>query len=75
MPMIMYFWLNYSDKNKTRWKDSRCCGKHPFFVWLVNYLFLLSDSTQIDNNKYLDSLETTKILIVSTEQQMCKLLA
>ena len=34
--------------------------------------FLLSECTQIDDNEYLESLETTTELIVSTKEQMCK---
>ena len=34
------------------------------------YLFLLSDGNQIDDNEYLESLETARELIASTEEQM-----
>ena len=37
------------------------------------HLFLLSDGTQSNDNKYLQSLETNTELIVSTEEQMHKL--
>ena len=38
------------------------------------HLFLLSDGTQIDDNEYLESLENGTELIVSTEEQIQKLL-
>ena len=38
------------------------------------HLFLLSDGTQIDDNKYLSSLENGTELIVCTEEQIQKLL-
>ena len=37
------------------------------------HLFLLSDSTRIDNNEYLGSLENGTELIACTEEQMQKL--
>ena len=37
-------------------------------------MFLLSDSTQIDDNEYLSSLENGTELIVCTEEQIQKLL-
>ena len=54
---FMYFWLNFSNKNnhleRILWK---------FFVWLVQYLnlisFILSDSTLIDDDEYLESLKS-----------------
>ena len=38
------------------------------------HLFLLSDGTRIDDNKYLSSLENGTELIVCTEEQIQKLL-
>ena len=38
------------------------------------HLFLLSDSTRIDNNEYLSSLENGTELIVCTEERIQKLL-
>ena len=38
------------------------------------HLFLLSDSTRIDDNEYLSSLENGTELIVCTEEQIQKLL-
>ena len=38
------------------------------------YLFLLSDGTRIDDNKYIESLENGTELIVCTEEQIQKLL-
>ena len=37
------------------------------------HLFLLSDGTQIDDNKYLESLENDTELIACTEEQIQKL--
>ena len=37
------------------------------------HLFLLSDGTRIDDNEYLESLETTTELIICTEEQLQKL--
>ena len=37
------------------------------------HLFLLSDGNQIDDNEYLESLETARELIASTEEEMQKL--
>ena len=38
------------------------------------HLFLLSDGTRIDDNEYLESLEDATELIVSTDEQIQKLL-
>ena len=54
---FMYFWLNFSNKNnhleRILWK---------FFIWLVKHLnlmsFILSDSTLINDNEYLESLKS-----------------
>ena len=39
----------------------------------IFHLFLLSDGTRIDDNKYLSSLENGTELIVCTEEQIQKL--
>ena len=76
----MYFWLNYCDKNHVE--------RIPVGVENIDHLFnmgneiteadtlhlfLLSDGTRIDNNKYLSSLENGTELIACTEEQIQKL--
>ena len=76
---VMYFWLNYCDKNHIE--------RIPIAVKNINHLFnmaseiieadrlqlfLLSDGTQIDDNEYLESLENSIELIVCTEEQNCR---
>ena len=78
---FMYFWLNHCDGNHIK--------RIPIAVKNIDYLFrmaseiiesdklhlfLLSDGTQIDDNEYLESLETATELIVCTEEQIQKLL-
>ena len=79
---FMYFWLNYCDENhhidriSVAVKDIR----HLFHLAgeIIKadrlHLFLLSDGTRIDDNEYLESLENGTELIVSTEEQIQKLL-
>ena len=77
----MYFWLNHCDGNHIK--------RIPIAVKNIDYLFrmaseiiesdklhlfLLSDGTRIDDNEYLESLETATELIVCTEEQIQKLL-
>ena len=77
----MYFWLNYCDENHH-------VERIPIDVKNINHLFhlaseiiqadrlhlfLLSDGTQIDDNKYLESLENDTELIACTEEQIQKL--
>ena len=79
---FMYFWLKYCDENHH-------IERIPIGVKNINqlfylaseiiesdklHLFLLSDGTQIDDNEYLESLENGTELIVSTEEQIQKLL-
>ena len=76
----MYFWLNYCDENHIE--------RIPIAIENIDHLFrlasqtietdrlhlfLLSDSTQIDDNEYLRSLENGTGLIVCTEEQIQKL--
>ena len=77
----MYFWLNYCDKSHIE--------RIPIAVKDIDHLFnlageiikadslhlfLLSDGTRIDDNKYLESLENGTELIVCTEEQIEKIL-
>ena len=77
---FMYFWLNYCDENHIERipiavKDI----DHLFRLAseIINadnlHLFLFSDSTRIDDNEYLESLENGTELIVCTEEQIQKL--
>ena len=78
---FMYFWLNYCDKNHIE--------KIPVAVKNIDHLFnlasemlgadnlhlfLLFDGTRIDNNDYLNSLESDTELVVCTEEQIQKLM-
>ena len=76
----MYFWLNYCDKSHIE----RILIAVKDIDHLFNlageiikadslHLFLLSDCTRIDDNKYLESLENGTELIVSTEEQIKKI--
>ena len=77
---FMYFWLNYCDENHIERipiavKDI----DHLFRLAseIINadnlHLFLFSDSTRIDDNEYLESLENGTELIVCTEKKIEKL--
>ena len=80
---FMYFWLNYCDEN-------RHIERIPITLKYIDHLFnmtseiikadrlhlwLLSDSTRIDDNEYLSSLENGTELIICTEEQIQKLSA
>ena len=75
----MYFWLNYCDKKIDRIPVAVKNIDH--FFNLANeiikvdrpHLFLLSDGTRIDDNKYLESLENGTDLIACTDEQIQKL--
>ena len=78
----MYFCLNYCDGNIERIPVAMKNTDHLFRMAseigkIIGsdklYLFLLSDGTRIDNNEYLESLETDTELIVYTEEQIQKL--
>ena len=77
----MYFWLNYCDENHIERIPVAVKNIHHLFNLASEiietdrlHLFLLSDGTQIDDNEYLESLENGTELIVSTEEQIQKLL-
>ena len=78
---LIYFWLNYCDKNHIE--------KIPLAVKNIDHLFnlasemirtdnlhlfLLFDGTWIDNNEYLSSLKNDTELVVCTEEQIQKLM-
>ena len=77
---FMCFWLNYWDKNHI--ERIPVVVKNIAHLFSLSseiietdrfHLFLLSDSTQIDNNEYLESLENGTELIICTEEQIQKL--
>ena len=79
---FMYFSLNYCDENHHIEKILTAVKNIGHLFYLASqiikadrlHLFLLSDGTQIDDNKYLSSLENGTELIVCTEEQIQKLL-
>ena len=78
---FMHFWLNYIDKGNIERISIVVKNIDHLFRMATEvteadtvHLFLLSDSTQIDENEYLESLETATELIVCTEEQIQKLL-
>ena len=73
--MVVYFWLNYCDENHIE--------RIPIAVENIGHLFHLasqiikvdrlhlflpSDGTRIDEDKYMESLESGTELIVCTEE-------
>ena len=78
----MYFWLNYCDENHRIERISVAVKNIDHLFNLASemigannlHLILLFDSTRIDNNEYLSSLENSTELIVCTEEQTQKLL-
>ena len=80
--VFMYFWLSYCDENHhieripVAVKDIGHFFNLPSEIIQADrpHLFLLSDSTRIDDNEYLGSLENGTELIVCTEEQIQKLL-
>ena len=78
---FMYFWLNYSDKNSHLERIPVDVKNIKQLICVVMdllesnklRLFLLTDGTWINENKYLESLETTTELFVCSEGQMRKL--
>ena len=78
---FMYFWLNYCDENDhiERIPVAVKSLYHHFNLdsEIIKadrpHLFLLSESTQINDNEYLSSLENSTELIVCTEEQIQKL--
>ena len=77
---FQYFWLNYCDQNIERIPVAVKNIDHLFnmAIEIIKadrlHLFLLSDSTRIDDNECLRSLENGTELIVCTEEQIQKLL-
>ena len=76
----MYFWLNYCDENHIERIPVGVKNIGHLFNLASEiiqadrlHLFLLSDGTQIDDNKYLESLENDTELIACTEEQIQKL--
>ena len=68
---FIYFWLNYCDKNHIERVPVAVENIAQLFRLASEIieadrldLFLLSDSTRIDDNKYLASLENGTVLIV-----------
>ena len=79
--MFMYFWLNYCDENRAEIIPIAMKNIDHLFRMATEiteadrlYLFLLSDSTRIDEDEYLGSLENDTELINCTEEQIQKLL-
>ena len=80
---FMYFWLNYCDENHhieripITLKDIDHLFNMTSEIIKADrlHLFLLSDSTRIDDNEYLSSLENGTELIIFTEEQIQKLSA
>ena len=76
----MYFWLNYCDENHIeRIPVAKKNIDHLFYLasQIIKvdrlHLFLLSNGTRNDDDKYLKSLENGTELIVCTEEQIQKL--
>ena len=76
----MYFWLNYADGNN-HFERIPVAVKdidHPFLMaseileFDTLHLFVLSDGTRIDDDKYLESLESAAELIISIERNRSK---
>ena len=74
----MYFWMNYCNENHYIEKIPVAVKNIDHLFNLASemigannlHLFLLFDSTRIDNNEYLSSLEKVTELIVCTEEQI-----
>ena len=78
---FMYFWMNYCNENHIERIPVAVKNMHHVFRAATEiigadrlYLFLLSDSTRIDDNKYLSSLENSTELVICTGEQIQKLL-
>ena len=74
---LMYFRLNYCDKNQIERIPIAVNDIDHLFPLASEitevdrpHLFLLFDSTQIDDNEYLESLENGTELIVCAEEQI-----
>ena len=76
----MYFWLNYCDEHHIERIPVGVKNIGHLFNLASEiiqadrlHLFLLSDGTQIDDNKYIESLENDTELIICREEQIQKL--
>ena len=78
---FMYFWLNYCNENH-HIERIPVAVKNTYHLFNLAseiikadnlHLFLLSDGTRINGNKYLSSLENGTELIVCTGEQIQKL--
>ena len=80
--MFMYFWLNCCDKNHYVERISIAVKNIDHLFHLTSemidadrlHLFLLFDSSRIDENEYLSSLENSAELIVCKKEPIQKLL-
>ena len=77
---FMYFWLYYCDENHIERIPIAVQNMDRLFRLASQiikadrlHLFLLSEGTRIDDNKYLEYLENGTELIVCTEEQIQKL--
>ena len=75
--VFMYFWLNYCDENHVERIPVAVKNIDHLFRMATEiieadtlHLFLLSEGTRIDENEYLESLETATELIVYTKEQI-----
>ena len=73
----MYFWLNYCDENHVERIPVAVKNIDHLFRMATEiieadtlHLFLLSEGTRIDENEYLESLETATELIVYAKEQI-----
>ena len=78
--VFIHFWLNYCDENHIKRIPIGVKDIDHLFHMVSEiieadkfHLFLFSDGTRIDNNKYLSSLENSTELIVCKEEQIQKL--
>ena len=79
---FQYFWLNYCNENHHIERIPVAVKDIDDLFHMASeiieadrlHLFLLFDSTRIDNNEHLSSLENGTELIVCTEKQIQKLL-
>ena len=77
---FMYFWLNYCDGNHMERIPVAVKDIDHLFSLASKiikadnlHLFLLSDGTRIDDNEYLESLESDTELIVCTGKKIEKI--
>ena len=77
---FMHFWLNYCDENHIKRIPVAVKDIDHLFNMASEiieadrlHLFLLSDGTRIDDNEYLESLESDTELIVCTGKKIEKI--